>query len=340
MKPSQVSAAVKHCLAVQRPVFIWGAVGVGKSELMAKVAADTGRELRDVRLSLMDPVDLKGFPMPNVEKGQMTWLPPDFLPAMTVKKGSKQVPNDSKGVVFLDEMNSALPAVQAAAYQLILNRRIGDYVLPAGWDIVAAGNRSKDRSVVNAMPAALSNRLVHIDYEVNLDEWCSWAIDNGITPGLIAFLRFRSELLHSFNPVENPRSFPTPRTWFFADQVLGSKLEPNVEFELLKGTVGEGAAGECMAFMRIVRDLPSIDQIMIDPDSVPVPAELNVKYAVATTLAARASRDNMDRLMKYINRIPTEFQVVFTRDAARRDIDVTKAKSYTDWAIKNSDVLI
>ena len=339
MKPSQVQSALLHCLAVQRPVFLWGAVGVGKSDLVAKVAAQTGRELRDVRLSLLDPVDLKGFPVPDTENRQMTWLPADFLPPTMVKKGTKMAPNPSKGILFLDEMNSALPAVQGAAYQLILNRRIGDYVLPAGWDIIAAGNRSGDRSVTHSMPAALSNRLLHIDYEVNLDEWCGWAIDNDISPSLVAFLRFRSNLLHNFDPKINPRSFPTPRSWFFANQVLGSKLEPNVEFELLKGTVGEGAAGECMAFMRIVRDLPNIDQILIDPDSVAVPTELSAKYAVATTLAARASRDNIDRLMKYINRVPTEFQVVFTRDAARRDPTVAKTKSFTDWLIKNSDVL-
>ncbi len=344
MKPSHVRASIKHCAAHHQPLFIWGPPGGGKSDIVAQAATEMGRELRDVRLSLLDPVDLKGFPVPDQVNGVMTWLPPDFLPPMMVpgkpvKNKPTMVPNSSAGILFLDELTSALPAIQGAAYQLILNRKIGNYTLPENWDIVAAGNREGDRSIVHRMPAALRNRFVHLEFEVNLDEWCAWAIDHGITHELIAFLRFRSSLLHAFDPKSDPRAFPTPRTWAFANKIVKSQLPADVELELLKGTVGDGAAGEFIAFMRVVRNLPSVDQILVDPENTKVPEDLSAKYAISTALATRACRDNMDVLMKYAARLPIEFQVVFARDAGRRDNDVVKSSAFTKWAIKHSDIL-
>ena len=198
MKPSFHRQALNKAIEAKRPVMLWGAPGVGKSDVVAQVAEKRGVELRDVRLSLLDPVDLKGFPIPDHDNKQMTWLPPHFLPAMTVKKarallntkdGKKTalpdhlMPNDSQGILFLDELPSAPQAVQAAAYQLILNREIGNYTLPEGWAIIAAGNREEDRAVVHKMPSALANRFVHLNFDIHLDDWCEWALDNGIEHG-------------------------------------------------------------------------------------------------------------------------------------------------------------
>lgn len=332
MRPTAVFRTLNHVLDQRLVPFIWGAPGVGKSDVVKQIAEHRGVELRDVRLSLLDPVDLRGFPMPNATKKVMSWLPADFLPT----KG--------KGILFLDEMNSAPPATQAAAYQLTLNRCIGEYKLPAGWDVVAAGNRDTDRSVVHRMPAALANRMVHIDFDVHLDDWSAWAIKNNIIPEVRAFLRFKSNLLHKFDAALNPRAFPSPRSWAFASDLAKSNLPADEELELLKGTVGEGAAGEFIAFCRVWRDLPNIDALLMNPAKTPVPTEPSVLYALSTSLADRATRDNFDRMMQFVNRMPTEFQVVTVRDAARRTDgtpqDITETRAFGDWSVAHSDVLL
>ena len=247
MKPSQIRTALPRLITKRRPVFLWGAPGVGKSDLIAGVANDMKLELRDVRLSLLDPVDLKGFPTINKAKTQMTWLAADFLPT------------SGSGLLFLDEMNAAPQSVQAAAYQLILNRRIGEYKLPDGWCVIAAGNRTSDRSVVHTMPAALANRFVHLDYDVDVDDWNEWAMDNDIHTDLRAFIRFRPNLLHNFDPKSNPRAFPSPRSWAFVNDIYKDHVSQDTEFELIKGTVGEGASAEFSGFVRLIKDLPTVD---------------------------------------------------------------------------------
>ncbi len=228
MKPSSIRVTLKHMLAKQRPVFLWGPPGCGKSDVVRQIAADLKTELRDVRLSLLDPIDLKGFPTISVDKKQMKWLPADFLPT----KG--------KGILFLDEMNSAPQSVQAAAYQLVLNRKIGDYELPVGWSVLAAGNRASDRSVVHAMPAALANRFVHLDFDVNVEDWSHWAMDNDIHLDVRAFIRFRPNLLHSFDANTNPRAFPTPRSWAFVNDIYKNSAPDQGPADDRPGAAGPG----------------------------------------------------------------------------------------------------
>ena len=327
MKPSAIRQALPRLLAKQRPVFLWGAPGVGKSDLIAKVASDCNLQLRDVRLSLLDPVDLKGFPTINKAKTQMTWLPADFLPT------------EGKGLLFLDEMNAAPQSVQAAAYQLVLNRKLGDYTLPDGWSVVAAGNRTSDRSVVHAMPAALANRFIHLDYDVNVDDWNEWAMEKGIHTDLRAFIRFRPNLLHSFDAATNPRAFPSPRSWEFVNDVYKDHLSQEIEFELIKGTVGEGASAEFSGFVRLIKDLPTVDSVLLDPKKTRLPESPAAQYALAPALDAKATTGNFARIMEYIERMPTEFQVLFMRSALRRDERLTGTKTFADWGIKNEGVL-
>src|SRR5574343_77497 len=199
MKPSKVKESLTHLAQRKRPVFLWGPPGIGKSDIVRSVAAEMKIELRDVRLSMLDPVDLRGFPtVSGTGKAKsMAWVPPSFLPT----KGS--------GILFLDELNNAPQAVQAAAYQLILDRRLGDYELPPGWAVIGAGNRAGDRAVVHTMSTALRNRFVHIDVEVDVDEWYFWAIKNGISDVTRGFIKFRPNLLHNFDPASTARALPS-----------------------------------------------------------------------------------------------------------------------------------
>lgn len=328
MKPSQVAPLLKAMLAIHRPVMIWGAPGVGKSEIVYQIAQNIDHELREMRLSIMDPTEVKGILFPNTKTKEANWYFPETLP----KKG--------KGILFIDEINTAPPAVQAAAYQLILNRKLGEYELPEGWRIVAAGNRMGDRGVTYQMPSPLANRFVHIDLEPDLDDYCLHATKSGVSDDNIAFLRYRPDLLHKFDAAANPRAFPTPRTWFFVDEISKLGLPPLLELEAIKGTVGEGPASERAAFMKTIKNMPKIDEILLNPDKVKVPEEPSVLYALSTALANFASENNFDRLMRYTERMPVEFQVVTVRSALRREVGCDETKAYQKWAIKNSSVLI
>lgn len=331
MKASKVKQAVKYLTSIQRPVFLWGPPGIYKSDVVAQVAKEGKLELRDVRLNLLDPVDLKGFPTPAKvgTKQVMSWLPPDFLP----QKG--------KGILFLDEFNSAPQSVQAAAYQLTLNRKIGDYELPEGWSIVCAGNRAGDRSVVHNMPAALANRLIHIDCEVDVDDWIDWGIKVGnISDGTRGYIRYRPGNLCITKIDPGMRAFPTPRSWAFADQIINSGLPADIELELLKGTVGEGCAAEYMGYIREQKNLPDIDKIMLDPDNVKVPDSPATRHAIVAALEARVNSKNVDRFLKYVKRMSKEFEVVFMTASIRHDDDITSTKCFIDWARENRSVLV
>lgn len=207
MIPSHIARALTTLLPTRQPVFLWGPPGVGKSQIVAQTAAGLGLDLIDIRAVLLDPVDLRGLPQIDAD-GRTHWRAPAFLPA------------GGQGVLFLDELNAAPPLVQAACYQLILDRALGEYQLPDGWTVLAAGNRDQDRAVTHRMPSALANRFVHLEIEAHLEDWVAWATCCGIRPEVISFLRFRPSLLHDFDPAVASRAFPTPRSWQFVSVML------------------------------------------------------------------------------------------------------------------------
>jgi hypothetical protein len=323
MKPSDISEALNGLIDARQSVFIWGGPGVGKSGVVRQVAERRSLPLRDVRALLLDPVDLRG--LPYLSEGRSKWATPDFLP------------QDGAGVLFLDELNAAPPMVQASCYQLVLDRKLGEYVLPDGWSIVAAGNRDSDRAVTSRMPTPLRNRFVHLDFEVDMQEWSAWAIRAGIRPEVIAFLRFRPALLSAFDRDNN--AFPSPRSWEFVSRILNANPKTKIEHELIAGAVGTGAATEFSAFLSTFRNLPNIDAILLNPHQEPVPDNAAAQFAVATALAHRASDTNFDRLYQYLKRMPTEFNVLAVRDASLRDPNIRHTAGYTTWAVENHNVL-
>ena len=324
MKASAISSALHTLFAAGQPAFIWGGPGIGKSAVVRQFAAELAIPLQDVRAILLDPVDLRGLPFLGND-GRSRWAAPEFLP----REGS--------GILFLDELNAASAMVQASCYQLVLDRKLGEYTLPKDWSIVAAGNRDSDRAVTTRMPTPLRNRFVHLEFEVDLQEWSKWAIQSGIRPEVIAFLRFRPELLSVFDRDAN--AFPSPRSWEFVSRILDSASTQSVEHELFAGAVGNGAATEFSAFVRMFRELPNIDAILLNPLKEPVPEKAAAQYAVASALARRASDINFDRICLYLDRMPTEFSVLCVRDASLRQPGIRHTPSYTKWAIENHHVL-
>jgi MoxR-like ATPase len=283
--------------------------------------------LQDVRALLLDPVDLRGLPF-LASDGRSKWATPEFLP------------QNGSGILFLDELNAAPAMVQASCYQLVLDRKLGEYTLPEGWAIIAAGNRDSDRAVTTRMPTPLRNRFVHLEFEVDVQEWSEWAIQGAIRPEVIAFLRFRPELLSAFDRDAN--AFPSPRSWEFVSRILDSldsQSNPTIEHEVIAGAVGTGAATEFSAFLRMLRELPNIDAILLNPTQESVPDNAAARYAVASALAHCASDTNFDRICLYLDRLPTEFRVLCVRDATLRAPAIRCTAGYTKWAVENHHVI-
>ncbi len=322
------------------PVMLWGPPGVGKSQIVAEVARKHSVPVIDIRLSQMEPSDLRGIPFRSGDT--VEWAVPGILP-----NANRHGP---RGILFLDEITSAPPSVSAAAYQLILDRKLGEYEVPEGWAIFAAGNRQGDRGVTYTMPAPLANRLSHFEVETNLDDWVAWAWANGIDERVIAFLRFRPELLFDFDPAHNPVAFPSPRSWEFAHRSLqkfGSN--PKLLLGTLQACVGPAAGIELHAFINSLDKMPDLDDIVTGRE-VPVPDEIDLQYAVAAALVGRAirARDDDDadevigHILDYANNFPQkEMGVMLVSDLHRAIGDpLFQVPEFNDWATAIGEVML
>ncbi|RLW66466.1 MAG: ATPase [gamma proteobacterium symbiont of Stewartia floridana] len=322
------------------PVMLWGPPGVGKSDMVREVAQKHQAPVIDIRLSQMEPSDLRGIPFRT--NGSVEWAIPSLLP--------NQERHGSQGILFLDEITSAPPTVSAAAYQLILDRRLGEYQVPEGWAIFAAGNRQGDRGVTYSMPAPLANRFSHFEVETNLDDWVAWAYRNQIDERIIAFLRFRPELLFDFDPAHNPVAFPSPRSWEFAHRALQKFIDhPQLLQGALQACVGPAAGVELHAFVSSLDKMPDLDAILRG-EEVSVPSEIDLQYAVASALVGRAIRANESgngvevhgRILEYAGRFPQREMGVMLVSDMHRAIGETlfSVPQFNDWAQAVSDVML
>jgi hypothetical protein len=324
VKPSQLSRALDSYVRAKLPIAIWGSPGIGKSDIVRQCGQRLGIQVKDVRAVLLDPVDLRG--LPYVNNGRSHWAVPEFLP------------QSGAGILFLDELNRAPALVQNACLQLVLDRALGDYQLPADWTIVTALNRESDGGGVTRMNSALTSRFAsHFELSVDLEDWCKWAITANLEPVLVAFMRYRPELLHSFD--RTARTFPCPRTWAFVDSITKQQPPADLELPMISGAVGHGAAVEYLAFLKLYRSLPSLDAILLNPNAAPVPSEVSALYAVSCGLARRANAGNMGRVIQYLDRLPVEYSVMGVRDAVTRDATLTGCPEFTKWAVNHSDVV-
>lgn len=248
---------ITKCFKKQRPVFLWGPPGIGKSDVVAGIANDLQGHMIDLRLAQMEPTDLRGIPYYNKDTGLMDWAPPIDLPDAETASQYPVV------VLFLDEMNSAAPSIQAAAYQLILNRRIGKYKLPDNVVVIAAGNRESDKGVTYRMPAPLANRFLHLEMRVDHTSWEQWATLNRIHKDVVGYIGFAKQDLYDFDPRSSSRSFATPRSWTFVSELLQDEdMNEHDTTDLVAGAVGEGIAVKFMAHRKIAGQLPKPEDVL------------------------------------------------------------------------------
>ena len=254
---TQARKSLLKAFKVQRPLFLWGPPGIGKSELVEGITNELGGLMIDLRLGQMEPTDIRGIPFYNKDSGKMDWAPPVELPD---EETASQYPIV---VLFLDELNSAAPSVQSAAYQLILNRRIGKYVLPKNVVMVAAGNRESDKGVTYRMPTPLANRFIHQEMKVDFASYQTWAVLNGIHKDVVGYLSFAKQDLYDFDAKSASRAFATPRSWTFVSQLLDDEdSDDDTLTNLVAGTVGEGLAVKFMAHRKVAGRMPKPEDIL------------------------------------------------------------------------------
>lgn len=320
-------------LKMNKPVFWWGAPGVGKTERVYQLGKELKRTVVDWRTNLRDPVDARGLPIPDLKKNVTKWLRPNDLPF----EGS-DFPDDT--IIFCDEMNTGSPAMQVVSMQLVQERRVGEHKLKKGVSIIAAGNRQSDKSAAQRMPRALANRFAHIDIEVDPAQWIEdFALENchELIP---AFIRFRPALLHyELDKVpEDERFLNTPRSWESVSDVADTP--DDIRFHLVKSLVGQDIAGEFEAFVKTYKSLPDINEILAKPKTAPVPDEPSALYAVSTAIGKHATRNNFNAVMTYAERLGREYEIIVGLDATKRDSMLCRTEAYVNFTKRNKDLHI
>ena len=334
--PKGAKKSIRFAIKKRRPVFLWGPPGIGKSDIVKQIGEDAGREVIDVRLALWEPTDIKGIPYYNADQGKMVWAPPAELPTNP----------ESTAIIFLDELNSAPPAVQAAAYQLILNRRVGTYELPKGVDVVAAGNREGDRGVTYRMPAPLANRFIHLEAKVDFDDFQEWAVMNAVHPEVLGYVGFAKQDLYDFDPKSPSKAFATPRSWVFVSDLLkDDDCDADTLHNLVAGAVGDGLAVKFMAHRKIAGRLPKAEDILDGKVKDLAVKEVSAMYSLTVSLCYelkdRAEKktkgwDSMaDNFFRYMmDCFPTELVVMGAKTALTNydlPLDATKMKNFDEF---------
>lgn len=335
IKISELKTLLASTIVNRIPVLITGAPGIGKSDAVDQAATAAGADLILSHPAVADPTDAKGLPF--VVNGEATFLPFGEL--------SRAVNATKRTVWFLDDLGQASPAVQASYMQLLLARRVNGHVLSDLVTFVAATNRRTDRAGVSGILEPVKSRFgTIVELAPDVDEWISWAIDNSIAPEIIAFLRFKPDLLSAFTATADLTNTPTPRTWHSASRVLGLNLAPSLQHIALSGSIGEGAAVELSSFITMYRSLPDVDQILINPAAVDVPTNTATLYALAGALAHRTNDQTFGRVAQFMQKMvdagKAEFAALVLRDAMQRAPSITKTTAFVKLATSDLGNLI
>lgn len=330
MKPSQFKDLLTRTIPAKLPTLIVGPPGIGKTEIIAQACELVEAELLTEHPVVSDPTDFKG--LPYAKNGKATFLPFGNL--------EKLINANHLTVCFLDDLGQAPPAVQAAAMQLILARKINGHHVSDHICFLAATNRHTDRAGVSGVLEPVKSRFTSIiELETNNDDWISWALKAGVPTELIAFIRFRPELLFDFKPTKEMKNSPSPRTVYNAGKLMQMGVPAELEYEVYQGAAGEGFAAEFTAFLQIYRTLPNPDVVLMNPSKASIPDDPATLYAISGAIARKTSENNIDRVITYANRLPVEFNVLLMRDALEISPEISSTRPYIEWCSHNSSML-
>jgi len=331
MKPSQLYTTLVAAIKKMYPILVKGQPGVGKTDIVYQAAKAVGYRVIVTHPVVSDPTDFKG--LPGIADGKAEFLPFGDLREMIEAKRYT--------VVFIDDLGQAPPAVQAACMQLILARRINGHEVSKYVTFVAATNRKQDRAGVSGILEPVKSRFYSIvELEPDVDDWVEWALNNNISTPTIAFNRFRPHFITEFKASADLTNSPSPRTIVNADKILGLGLPESVEYEVLRGAAGDMYATELTGFLKIYKQLPSPQSVLLAPDKAEVPTDPATLYALVGALVRMASEQNAGNLFKYANRLPDEFSVLLAHDAIRTVPEIQKTRGFISWASKHKDIII
>jgi len=323
--PSKLLEEFQVCGAADVVASVRSSPGVGKSSLVQKFAESQNCELIDMRLTQCAPEDLNGYPRLNENKA--TFVAFDAFPLDT-----DELPAGRKGwILFLDEFYSATKSVQAAAYKLLLDRQVGSFKLHPKVRIIIAGNRKEDNAIVTATSTAIQSRVVHYELKTSNADWLEWANKEGIDYRIIGFINFKPGLLNNFYPKHSDHTYACQRTWHFLSKLIKDRDVGSNEIPRVAGTIGEGAATEFVAYCNVYNDLPSISDIIADPTGIPIPIQAATRYALVTLCAERVDSTNIQPMLQFVDRLSTEFKVIFGKFAVARDRSLRNTPEFTKF---------
>lgn len=337
LRPGQLSALLARTIPAHLPVMITGAPGVGKSDVVTQAAAQAGARLILSHPVTSDPTDYKGLPFPSQDRTRADFLPFGDLAELVTAKDLT--------VYFLDDLGQAPASVQAAAMQLILARQINGHRVSDNVVFVAATNRRQDRAGVSGILEPVKSRFCAIvELAPTVDDWSKWAVSAGVPAEVIAYIRFRPDNLQDFKPSPDMTNSPSPRTWAQCGRLVSLGLPADLEYPAYAGAIGEPAAAEFVGFLRVFRDLPSIDSVLLSPQTAPIPGNLSALYAISTALAHKANPQNIGRILDYAQRLLSagkgEFAALLMRDAYQRAPAIASTPEFIQHAAGELGALI
>lgn len=333
MRASTLLATLKANFTtdLKRSVCIEGAPGGGKTSVVQACAKELGIGYIEKHMPTMLVEDF-GVPDMLTEGTSFGYKLPDWFPS----KGSVH-DNGKGGILCFDDRNQCNADLQKVLANICQARTLHNVPLADGWMVLSTGNRQTDRAGSNRVLSHLRNRETVLEFDTHLDDWTQWAIDNDIRAEVISFIRFKTALLHDFDA--NRDINPTPRSWAEGVSPAIDVIPKEAEFEWFKGSVGEGPAAEFTSYLKIFRNLPNPDVILMNPETADVPKDPATLYALAGSLAARATDSNFDRVCKYLSRIPPEFSVLTVTMAVRRDKTLVNTATFARWTVEHQNVL-
>lgn len=334
MRPSELKTLIKTLKEIKskRPILIEGSAGLGKTQIVAQVAEELNIGFKALHAPLMQPEDY-GLPVVYGEnKDSLKFVvSKDKFPLE-----SSECPDE--GILLVDELPQADNATQKILANLFQEREIHGQKLKKGWSIVATGNRLKDGAGANKILTHLSNRMTRVPLDLSLDDWTTWALNNEVATEVIAFIRFRPELLSNFDPKQDVNA--TPRSWVEGVACRLGVIPKELEFSVFSGDIGEGPASEFLAFLKIYRNLPNPDAILLNPKKVEVPKDAATQYAICGALVSRTTEVNFGRALEYIKRLPKEFSILYVKDAQAVCPDICSTKEFIEWASTDGAALL